>query len=866
MNGLYQPQSSDEEALRTVLRESGLYPEEQLQALNRDQLRGQYQQYMEQHPQTLLLIDDPADNTPLKALLPLPGCGLVIIARPGGALRQSLPGHRQVLLKPLDKIQARAVLQKYWTKHFDAAVADQICALCGYVPLALVMAAGTIQSEQGDDPQPARVAQRFANQLAAEAGKRPGLASQFFQKFTAGGQAEANRKDIQTVLSLSYNLLTEPAQQLFRALPTFGRLPFTAPAALAVAALDPAEQEPAFNQLRERGLIRKVESDTDSHPEYYQMYDLLYEYARHEQSRPAHQQEMRPCLERYLDYYIQYVADCSAAFQPGSLTALSQFAAEAAHISTCFVTLLDEPLTDADGQLLMPDNAVRGLKLVAPALPLLQAGLQVPELAQDENTLLFKPDTYAHWQAAGQKAVRQVYAELSVQRQQQATIMRMFVDWFDAAAAQQIAQASQDDLDELLRIDYLQQRAADQRYCIRWQLVTDFLQKQVDYLPPARHREVHAAYATLYADRAKEYRQQLSLFAQDIAHIRHGQHLAAHASPPLDTALIAYARWSFWYFDQQREYSTLADWIRTGCAAAERQNDPAIQATLTFNLGLIYKRQGDLDAAARHYHQVYDGDLSAHADPATRANACHGMGVVHDRRDELEAAARYYHQVYDGDLSAHADPATRASACHGLGFIHERQDDLDAAARYYHQVYDGDLHALADPATRANACYGLGFIHERQGDLDDAVRYYHQVYDGDLSAHADPATCARACYGLGFIHELQGDQNRAEHYYHLVYEGDLSTGASADTRASACHGLGVVQWQKNSDQALRYFNQAIALNPGLAAAYRYRGLVHERLHKLADALVDARQALALDPRLIKAREDIQRYEQKLVQR
>lgn len=559
MNGLYQPQSSDEEALRTVLRESGLYAEEQLQALNRDQLRGQYQQYMEQHPQTLLLIDDPADNTPLAALRPLPGCGLVIIARPGGALRQSLPGHRLVQLAPLDKIQAHKVLKQYWTEHFDAAVADQICALCGYVPLALVVAGGTIQSEQRDDPQPARVAQRFADKLAAEAGKRPGLVSQFFQKFTAGGQAEENRKDIQTVLSLSYNLLTEPAQQLFRALPTFGRLPFTAPAALAVAALDPAEQDSAFNQLRERGLIRKVESDTESHQEYYQMYDLLYEYARHEQSRPAHQQEMRPCLERYLDYYIQYVADCSAAFQPGSLTALSQFAAEAAHISTCFATLLDEPLTDADGQLLLPDNAVRGLKLVAPALPLLQAGLQVPELAQDENTLLFKPDTYAHWQAAGQQAVRQVYAELSAQRQQQATIMRMFVDWFDAAAARQIAQASQDDLDELIRIDYLQQRSTDQRYGIRWQLVADFLHKQVDDLPLDRRTEVHTAYATCYADRAKEYRQQLSLFAQDIAHIRHGQELAAHASPPLDTALIAYARWSFWYFDQQREYSTLAD-------------------------------------------------------------------------------------------------------------------------------------------------------------------------------------------------------------------------------------------------------------------------------------------------------------------
>jgi hypothetical protein len=311
LKGLYQTQPSDEAALRQILSELDMYPETALQGLDRDKLRNLYQQYLEKHKSHLILVDNPTDNTPLEALIPPPGCGLVIIARPGRAIQQVAASGR-VRLEPLSKVQAREVLKQYWTEWFDPAVADTICELCSYVPLALVVAGKTIVNEQ-QKPAPERAAERFAQSLAAETEKRPGLASGFFGTFV-GYKPEKHRKDIQTVLSLSYKLLEAPAQRLFRALATFGRLPFDAPAAISVAfgvdvtrghrdtVSDKATEEDYLQSLLDRGLIFIIDVPDDTNRYVYQMYDLLYEYARYELAH-NNQHEMIPCLEPYKGMY-----------------------------------------------------------------------------------------------------------------------------------------------------------------------------------------------------------------------------------------------------------------------------------------------------------------------------------------------------------------------------------------------------------------------------------------------------------------------------------------------------------------------------------------------------------------------------------
>ena len=755
LNGLTAPGTADDEqALRELMRGLGMYPDLNLQLYDREKLRELYHQDLAQHPRQLLLIDDPSDTTPLEALLPPPTSGLVVITRPG-MVTQRLHGAQWLSLQPLNRDAALAVLRRYWTEGFDPQVAEQICRLCSFVPLALVVAGKTIAHNQQQQPQrhPKEVAVQFAERLAQEARKRPGQVSQYFKQFVRYS-AEKERQDIQTVLSLSYQLLDDPARQLFRALATFGGLPFDGPAAIRVAfgqaiqhqPLGPDQDTPEdhLRSLLNRGLIQFVAEDVAHYQERYSMYDLLYAYARYELER--HPDEVQPCLERYLDYYLDIAGSQGAAFQaaqpadqPELLLTLVPLAD---HLRTCFATL-NEPAQSN----LLPDREVRLLKLVAPLLPLLQAGQALPVPTDAERPALFQPTTHAEWEQAGQQALAAIYRQQEERFQQVLVRLGAMKDWFDREAAQAIAEASPDDLDHMLALGLLQQRAGDGRYHPSGELVSTWLQAQFAALPMQEQAQVHAAYATHYAERARRYRaepgdaQRLAAFTLDEQHICHGQHLAASATPALDQPLITYANRCFWYFDQRRDYTTLETWLQAGFAAAQRQNDPAMCARLGVDLGIVHAGRGDLDQAERYYRQVYDGDLARGADADTRASACHGLGVVHERR---------------------------------------------------------------------------------------------------------------------------GDRDQAEGYYRQVYDGDLARGADADTRALACHGLGVVHAGREAwEQALGYYTRALQLDPRMAAAYRNRGLVYECLNQLQAALQDAQQALALDPGFAAARQDSERYAQKM---
>jgi tetratricopeptide (TPR) repeat protein len=362
----------------------------------------------------------------------------------------------------------------------------------------------------------------------------------------------------------------------------------------------------------------------------------------------------------------------------------------------------------------------------------LQAGQQVPELAEDDGQDLFTAETSTQWQEAGQQALEQVYAQQDEQTQYLATCLALFVDWFDAEAARQIVQASPDELDWLIEIGLLQQRERNNRYFPRWELIAAFLREQFSHMSVEQSTPLQAAYADHYAERASRYCTETSvqrrryLFEQDIAHITQGQHLAATATPPLDQPLMIYADKCYWYFDQQRAYETLEAWTLAGLEAAKRQDDLAMQAEFCVSLGVAHERRGELDAAERYYREVYEGDLRSGADADTRARACVDLGTVHWQRGQFDAAERYYREVYEGDLRSGADADTRARACVGLGVAHEQRGQLDAAERYYREVYEGDLRSGADADTRA-ACRGLGNVHWQRGQFDAAERYYTQA-------------------------------------------------------------------------------------------------------------------------------------------
>lgn len=86
----------------------------------------------------LILLDNAADSTQVRPLLPPSGCALLVTSRETLAL----PGMKRLALEQLQPQEARDLLTGIAT-HTPPDIADQICHLCGYLPLA-IRAAGSL--------------------------------------------------------------------------------------------------------------------------------------------------------------------------------------------------------------------------------------------------------------------------------------------------------------------------------------------------------------------------------------------------------------------------------------------------------------------------------------------------------------------------------------------------------------------------------------------------------------------------------------------------------------------------------------------------------------------------------------------------
>ena len=110
---------------------------EQLLQLYRSQLSGK---------RVLLLLDNAADSAQVRALLPPTGCAVLVTSRQSVIL----PGMTPLTLHPLTEKEARQLLLEIAPRAEPAA--EQICKLCGYLPLAL-RAAGSLLAITADlDP------------------------------------------------------------------------------------------------------------------------------------------------------------------------------------------------------------------------------------------------------------------------------------------------------------------------------------------------------------------------------------------------------------------------------------------------------------------------------------------------------------------------------------------------------------------------------------------------------------------------------------------------------------------------------------------------------------------------------------------
>jgi tetratricopeptide (TPR) repeat protein len=242
-------------------------------AMFRDRMHGR---------QAVLLLDNAADDSQLRPLLPAsPTCMVLITSRRSLA---ALDGARTVTLDVFDPAESIELLARIVGADRVAAepeAAARIVELCGGLPLAVSLAATRLRS------RPVWTLRYFADRL----GTRP-------DEITAGSRGLAR------VFDLSYQGLPAPAQRVFRLLGVHPALDFTTASITALAGLDPDEAEQILEQLQDERMVQQKVLDR------YEVHDLLRAYAAERATAELSDAARSQAVAAVVDWY---VATASAA-------------------------------------------------------------------------------------------------------------------------------------------------------------------------------------------------------------------------------------------------------------------------------------------------------------------------------------------------------------------------------------------------------------------------------------------------------------------------------------------------------------------------------------------------------------------------
>jgi transcriptional regulator with XRE-family HTH domain/tetratricopeptide (TPR) repeat protein len=245
----------------------------------------------------LVVLDNASDVAQVRPLLPASPHSLVIITsrRELTALAAS-EGARLLSLDVLTETEAQELLTARLGPDRIArepqAVRDIAC-LCARLPLALSVVVARAAA------QPRLSLASLTSELAEIQTRLDALDA---------GDPTAN---VRTVISLSYQHLSEPAARMFRLLGLHPGPDITAPAAASLAAITPAAARAALRELARASLI------AEHLPGRYAFHDLLRSYAVEQALNSISPTERDSLTVRILDHYLQAAHAARVLLYPG---------------------------------------------------------------------------------------------------------------------------------------------------------------------------------------------------------------------------------------------------------------------------------------------------------------------------------------------------------------------------------------------------------------------------------------------------------------------------------------------------------------------------------------------------------------------
>jgi len=233
-----------------------------------------------------------------------------------------------------------------------------------------------------------------------------------------------------------------------------------------------------------------------------------------------------------------------------------------------------------------------------------------------------------------------------------------------------------------------------------------------------------------------------------------------------------------------------------------------------FMLGLIGQRIGDVASARRSYAQALAAGFKS---PALLGN----LAVIELRSGDLDAASRHL-------AEARALAPQNAAIRNNCGNLALAQGKLAEARSFYEEALE------LNPGLKETR-FNLGVVAIRERSLDEAGRRLES-----LVASATAPAYSDAHRLLGQLYEKSGMRAAAVEQYEKALAKDMNSYQTLNDLALALLEAGELQ------QALGRLNEAIALKGDYSPSYNNRGIVFERLERLADAITDFARAATLD--------------------